>query len=67
MLSENQRDLITRLSGEISQVARIVANEQYCPNADPDRMDQNIRVGLSTLKRLREIRDELENIFTGVI
>ena len=53
------RLIISNLSG--------AAHEQYFPCANPDDMDDRIKAGKKAAQRLRILRDEFENIVTGVL
>lgn len=60
-------DIINGLSVCILQAANAAAAEQHDPGSNPDRMDEIIKANLTRLKELRRIREEFENIVTGVI
>lgn len=59
--------VIDSLSYLIRYHSKQVANEQRYPQADPDKMDEIISDGKNMVKKLNIIRDELENLFTGMI
>lgn len=65
-MKENEEIVINSLSTSILRVLREVSHEEICPNADPDRMDEIIKDGYKKVRELRRIRQELEDIFTGV-
>ena len=66
-MTDSQHEIISGLSEEIATHLGRAASEQRNPGADPDRMDDIIKEGLETAKKLRKIRDDLEVIFTKVI
>jgi hypothetical protein len=66
-LSDEQQVIINSISEEIHSCMLAAKSEQYHPSADADKMDMIIRDNLEKVKKLREIRDNLEVIFTGVI
>ena len=59
--------IVNGLSALIAQTASSVASEQYHPSSDPDRMDDTIREGKKKLAALRKLRDDFENVMSGVI
>ena len=66
-MTENQERLIDLLSREIAHQAVTCAAEQHAPTRDPDSMDAFIDERATNVRRLREMRHALEEIFTGVI
>ena len=41
--------------------------EQYFPSGDPDGSDEKIREGIERVAALRKMRDEFEDLVTGVV
>lgn len=59
--------VVSALSRMIRTELRGAANEQYHPCYDPDRMDENIRLGKQKAAELAQIRADFEATMTGVI
>lgn len=47
--------------------ANSVASEQTSPSLSADSSDSRIQDGKKTVERLRAIREEFENLMTGII
>ena len=60
-------DVVDSLSTLIRQHLIDAAYQQYTPSNDPDKMDSTIADGQKKAKELRRIREEFENITTGII
>lgn len=67
MSRESQNEIINAISDEIITNMRCLATEQYNPGMDPDEMDHNLETYEQKIKSLRQIRNDLEEIFTGAI
>lgn len=59
--------VIDTLSSLITAHLLRAAYEQYTPSSDPDKMDSIIADGQKKAKELRRLREEFENISTGII
>ncbi len=57
-------DGLRRMIGEELYIA---ANEQAHPGIDPDKSDEKIETALRRAKEYARIRDEIEEVVTGVI
>lgn len=66
-LSENVDKVLAGLGELIMDSLKGVASEQYWPSANPDDMDQRIKDGKARASQLRAIREQFENIMTGVL
>jgi hypothetical protein len=60
-------DVVVSLSDLIRDYLTIAAHEQYYPNSNPDQMDATIADAKEKARELRRLREEFENITTGVI
>lgn len=71
MNREDRKDLhlstVDNLSRLIRQHLIEAAHQQYNPSSDPDRSDSIIADGQKKAKELRRLREEFENITTGII
>lgn len=71
MNKDNRKDLhldtVYNLSQLIRQHLIDAAYQQYTPDHDADKMDSVIADGQKKAKELRRIREEFENITTGII
>ena len=68
---EERKDLhlntVDNLSRLIRQHLIEAAYQQYTPSNDPDKSDSIIADGQKKAKELRRLREEFENITTGII
>lgn len=60
-------DVVDKLSILIRNHLISAAQEQYTPSGEPDKMDSTIADGQTKAKELRRLREEFENITTGII
>ena len=60
-------DTVHNLSILIRQHLISAAYQQYTPDSDPDKSDSMIADAQTKAKELRRIREEFENITTGII
>ena len=71
MNRNDRKDLHLNTVDNLSQLIRQhlidAAYQQYTPSNDPDKMDSIIADGQKKAKELRRIREEFENITTGII
>ena len=71
MNREERKDLHLNTVDNLSQLIRQhlieAAYQQYTPNSDPDKSDSIIADGQKKAKELRRLREEFENITTGII
>lgn len=55
----------------LSQLIRVhllnAAYQQYTPDSDPDKSDSTIADGQEKAKKLRQMREDFENITTGIV
>ena len=63
----SNKRVIKHLSNLITAHLLNAAYEQYTPSSDPDKMDSIIADGQKKAKELRRLREEFENISTGII
>ncbi len=59
--------ILDNLSVLIIAQLKGVAQQQYFPVSDPDDMDTCIQEGKKRADQLRKLREEFENIVTGVL
>ena len=71
MNREDRKDLHLNTVDNLSQLIRQhlieAAYQQYTPSSDPDKSDSIIADGQKKAKELRRIREEFENVTTGII
>ena len=71
MNKEDRKDLHLNTVDNLSQLIRQhlieAAYQQYTPSSDPDKSDSIIADGQKKAKELRRLREEFENITTGII
>lgn len=71
MNREDRKDLHLNTVDNLSQLIRQhlieAAYQQYTPDYDADKTDSIIADGQKKAKELRRIREEFENITTGII
>jgi len=66
-IEASNKIIIDTLSDLIISHLLNAAYEQYTPSNDPDKMDSIIADGKQKAKELRRLREEFENISTGII
>ena len=66
-MQELHEATVNNISLLIRQHLLNAAYQQYTPSDDPDKMDSIIADGQKKAKELRRIREEFENITTGII
>ena len=59
--------VIDNLSSLILSHSRMTAQEQYAPSGDADLSDETIKEHKEWVKKLRQIRQDFENLVTGII
>lgn len=59
--------VVDLLSSLILTHAGMTAREQYCPGRDPDGSDELIRARTEWVRELRDIRQRVENLVTGIL
>lgn len=59
--------IVSNLSELILYFANIASSEQYHPTFDSDKSDETIADNIKRVDRLRNIRNEFENLITGVL
>ena len=71
MNRDERKDLHLNTVDNLSQLIRQhlleAAYQQYTPDYDVDKVDAIIADGQKKAKELRRIREEFENIITGII
>ena len=71
MNREDRKDLHLNTVDNLSQLIRQhlieAAYQQYTPSSDPDKSDSIIADGQKKAKELRRLREEFENVTTGII
>ena len=71
MNREDRKDLHLNTVDNLSQLIRQhlieAAYQQYTPSSDPDKSDSIIADGQKKAEELRRLREEFENITTGII
>lgn len=71
MNRDERKDLHLNTVDNLSQLIRQhlieAAYQQYTPSSDPDKSDSIIADAGNKAKELRRIREEFENITTGII
>lgn len=71
MNRDERKDLHLNTIDNLSQLIRQhlleAAYQQYTPDHDADKVDSIIADGQKKAKELRRIREEFENITTGII
>lgn len=71
MNREERKDLHLNTVDNLSQLIRQhlieAAYQQYTPSSDPDKSDSIIADGQKKAKELRRLREEFENVTTGII
>lgn len=66
-MDDQQLQILNELTEQIFLTARACAQEQHTPSRDPDAMDDYIKGKKETLDGLRRIRQELEDLWSGVV
>ena len=65
---EAVEQVLSGLQALIMMGAAAAASEQYAPtHANPDDMDDAIKAGRESMLAFRRIREEFENLVTGII
>jgi hypothetical protein len=64
---EKAQAAIDILSWLILSNGHALGAEQHNPRADADASDEYMRDRARTMKELRDIRERLENLYTGVV
>ena len=64
---EVYKEVVNNLTKLIFYHLAIAADQQYNPCADADRMDSEIADSMKKVAALRKIREEFENLVTGII
>jgi len=59
--------IVDGLSILIMRELAVVANEEHFPCGDPDRMDSIISIGKNKASALRKLRNDFEDIKSGVL
>lgn len=67
MLSDAQSAIMHALTDEIVGQAKSLASEQRHPGMSADESDQYMREKKNMVLKLRAIRSELEELFTGAL
>ena len=71
MNRDDRKDIHLNIVYDLSTLIRdhliSAAFEQYTPSHDPDKVDSIIADGQTKAKELRRLREEFENITTGII
>lgn len=67
VFSERQQRILNDLTAEIGNQARSCAREQIDPQRGSDDMDAYIEERQQNVAKLRKMREELENLFTGIV
>lgn len=65
--SEIHEQIVNNISILIRNHLSIAAYQQYNPDPDPDRMDATIADSKEKAARLRKLREEFEDIVTGIL
>jgi len=66
-LDVNKTSILVSITTEIINKMLFLGSEQRYPGSDPDKSDNDIKDSKTTIKELRRIRAELEELFTGAI
>ncbi len=64
---EVYKEIVNNLTKLIFYHLAIAVDQQYNPCFDPDRMDAEIADSMKKAAGLRKIREEFENLVTGII
>jgi len=67
MIADDVEVVVDALSRLIRSSLIGAAHAQYFPCSNPDEMDDRIKEGKERAEKLRVIRNEFENIVTGVL
>lgn len=59
--------ILNDLTSLIVSHAGMCAREQYSPSPDADSSDEYVQEHQEWVRELRDIRERLENLFTGVL
>lgn len=66
-MTTTEKEVIDGLGKLINQYLNFAAHEQYSPSGDPDQMDNRIADGKGKAVKLRKIREDFEDVITGII
>lgn len=66
-LHEVHKEVVNNLTKLILYYLSLAANQQYNPSSDADRMDAEIADASEKVAGLRKIREDFENLITGII
>jgi hypothetical protein len=64
-MSENMRTCVTALSDEIETLLGQLTSEERFPAHSPDDSEDLIKRLTKGIAKLRALREEIENVFTG--
>ena len=64
---EFYKEIVNNLTKLILYHLAIATDQQYNPCSDADRMDSEIADSMKKAASLRKIREEFENLVTGII
>ena len=64
-MRKSQKRIINKISEEILYYLCIAASEEYTPQNTGDQMDHLIADSTTRVNKLRDVRYDLEAIFTG--
>ena len=64
---ELREEIVNALSKLILNYLALAAYQQYTPDSDPDRSDAEIADAQKKVAGLRKIREEFEDLITGII
>lgn len=64
---EVHKEVVNNLTKLIFHHLARAADQQYNPCSDADRMDSEIADSMKKVAGLRKIREEFENLVTGII
>ena len=64
---EVHKEVVNNLTKLILYHLSLAADQQYNPSSDADRMDAEIADALEKVAGLRKIREDFENLVTGII
>ena len=59
--------IVDGLSVLIMRELSVVSNEEHYPQGDPDKMDSIISTGKNKAAALRKLREDFENIKSGIL
>lgn len=65
LTNERELSILNNITESIIEKSKSLSIEQRHPGGDPDMSDGKIKDIEKAIKKLREIRNDLEEIFTG--